>query len=67
MYDYLAKIILLGPSGTGKYVLDRLKTKKTRWLRGAHISFGQVVLAASIRQERMARSVVADRRSRVCE
>lgn len=28
MYDYLAKIILLGPSGTGKYVLDRLKTKK---------------------------------------
>lgn len=21
MYDYLAKIILLGPSGTGKYVI----------------------------------------------
>lgn len=22
MYDYLAKIILVGPSGTGKYVFD---------------------------------------------
>jgi hypothetical protein len=22
MYDYLAKVILVGPSGTGKYVFD---------------------------------------------
>jgi len=29
MYDYLAKIILLGPSGTGKYVVcpSRISTR----------------------------------------
>jgi len=27
MYDYLAKIILLGPSGTGKYVMGQTSTK----------------------------------------
>lgn len=32
MYDYLAKIILLGPSGTGKYVLPSLRMSALLWL-----------------------------------
>lgn len=32
MYDYLAKIILLGPSGTGKYVIIETFSKRHRTL-----------------------------------
>jgi hypothetical protein len=31
MYDYLAKIILLGPSGSGKYVWIFLKYDDQEW------------------------------------
>lgn len=30
MYDYLAKVILIGPSGTGKYVTRYYKSRTKR-------------------------------------
>lgn len=59
MYDYLAKIILLGPSGSGKYVIP---------LRNAGLQmliFGQIVFAASICQERMEGSHLSNDRGRI--
>lgn len=47
MYDYLAKIILLGPSGTGKYAHSPLAHLDTSVLT----LFLQVLSPPSLRQE----------------
>lgn len=45
MYDYLAKVILIGPSGTGKYV-----THDYRRVMGVHTDAQQVMFTPSLRQ-----------------
>ena len=44
MYDYLAKIILLGPSGTGKFVANSAALHARRIFPfGAHIADTRII------------------------
>jgi len=58
MYDYLAKIILLGPSGSGKYGIRLSCTD-------VNSQMPQVVFTTSLCQERMEASLITDNRGRV--
>ena len=63
MYDYLAKIILLGPSGSGKYGSLLCAAMGIKVVDGIL----QVMSLAPLCQERMENSLFTDDRSRVCK
>jgi hypothetical protein len=46
MYDYLAKVILIGPSGTGKYVYSIPASN----ILNVHTDDKQVMFTPSLRQ-----------------